>query len=500
LTIGCYTNSIWQEFWQEWGEIVLPRYVREKSGTYHYQRDYPLKLRHLCGKKTFTYPLKLSANNATAMQINKRAIEAEEAFERNKLLIANSDPDALSATDIDRAATDFLRRRGLTPGQFVKVARDPEIAKQEEEESIQLQADGYNYADAAIPEFEDIVDKYNRGEPFSSQDRVIDAAYSKLLDKAKAKPRTLASLWQEYIEYKGIDVTTREGAKAQSYWNRWISLAGDAVIGPSTMQHINEGMDAHVLAREGKVKGQSLKRELSPVAACLRLASKRHRFGWFIELPLIKDTPASERDPLEPDEQKALVKAILGVHSPIKPKYGVALLLCLQGGMMTSEIGRIVPGDLGLDEDVPHLKIVNVTKEGARKRIVPIVLGLDLIKENIEDTIQWISSTTDSAPSATLKKIMRRTLGSDTTSPHCLRHSFRINAQDAGVSILTIASIAGWSESERGVSKHLMRYGSSGISQSKMVQNLYQESLKIHQHLIGVEALDGSNVVVFKRK
>mgnify|MGYP000952585718 CR=1 FL=1 len=80
----------------------LPKYVREKSGTYHYQRDYPTNLRHLFDRKTFTYPLKLSANNATEMQLNKKAIEAEEAFERQKLLISNSDPDALNATELDK--------------------------------------------------------------------------------------------------------------------------------------------------------------------------------------------------------------------------------------------------------------------------------------------------------------------------------------------------------------------------------------------------------------
>lgn len=480
--------------------MQLPKYVREKSGTYHYQRDYPLNLRHLCGKKTFTYPLKLSANNATEMQINKRAIEAEEAFERNKLLITNSDPDALSATDIDKAATDFLRRRGLTAGQFVKVARDPEIAKQEEKESVQLQADGYNYADAAIPEFEDIVDKYNRGEPLSSHDRVIHVAYSKLLDKAKSKPRTLASLWQEYIDYKEIDVTTRAGAKAQSYWNRWISITGDTIISANTLQHIDVGMEAYVMEREGKVKSQSLARELSPVAACLRLANKRHKFGWYIELPIIKETPSGTREPLEPQDQIVLVREILRPNSTIKPKYGVALLLCLQGGMTVSEIGRLLPDDVGLDSELPHIKVVNETKNEARKRIVPVVLGLDLIRANLDDTISWLSSCTESTPSATLKKIMRRTLDNEATSPHCLRHSFKINAQEADVSILSIASIAGWSDRERNASKHLLKYGSTGISQSKIMKKLYQDSKLIHQRLIELETLEDSNVVAFKRK
>jgi integrase len=183
------------------------------------------------------------------------------------------------------------------------------------------------------------------------------------------------------------------------------------------------------------------------------------------------------------------------VNSAIKPIYGVVMLLYLQGGMMVSEIKRLRPDDIGLDADIPHLKIVNNTKTDDRKRIVPIVLGLDLIKDNIEATIKWLQGTTESAPSATLKKIMRRTIDSPRTSPHCLRHSFKINGQNAGVSLLTIASIAGWSDEQRRASKYLLKYGSTGISQSAIMRTLYEDSLKIHKHLIDIKYVSSSNVV-----
>lgn len=480
--------------------MKLPKYVRDKSGTYHYQRDYPLKLRHICQKKTFTYPLKLSVNNATSIQLTKATIEAEEAFERQKRLISNSDPDALSATELDKAATDFLRKRGLSPAQFIKVATDVDISAKEEQDQQQLQDHGYNFADYAIPEFDDVLHKQNMGEPLSVKDKVIGEAYLKLINKAKAKPRTLSSLWREYAEYRGIDPKTRGGKKANRYWDRWLSLAGDAVISPNTLQHINDGMDAYVLERQGKVSSQSLKRELADVAACLRLASKQHRFGWFIELPFIKETQAKKRNPLEPDEQTVLVKAILAPSSQINPKYGVAMLLCLQGGMMVSEIERLEVDDIGLDTDIPHLKIGNQTKNASRQRIVPIVLGLGLIKEHLADTIKWIANSTESTPSATLKKIMRKITGNQETSPHCLRHTFKINAQEAGVSVLTIASIAGWSDAERGASQHLLNYGATGIAQSKITRKLYQDSLEIHKNLITLEATLDDNVLAFRRK
>ncbi|MDC1453905.1 site-specific integrase [Porticoccaceae bacterium] len=464
-----------------------PRYVFNKHGTYHYQRDYPTKLKHLIGKKTFTYPLQLKVTAATELEIQKAALDAEEAYQSQLLLISNSDPEAMSGTKLERAAAEFLRKRGLVAGQFVKVAKDADLAAKESRDSIQLQADGYDYADSAIPEFEDIVDKHNTGHPLNAQEKVIHAAYMNLSNKAAAKPKTLGSLWGEYAEYRDIDPESRNGKKAYKYWNRWISLAGDVVISGSTLQHINEGMDAYVLARQGSVSSQTLVRELGDVTACLRKASRKYRFGWHIELPEIKKTPVQSRDPLEPQQQVELVMAILNATNDIQPKYGVAMLLYLQGGMMVSEVKRLRPDDIALDADIPHLKIVNDTKTLDRKRIVPIVLGLDLIRDNIEDTIKWLQGCTESAPSATLKKIMRRTIDSPRTSPHCLRHSFKINGQNAGVSLLTIASIAGWSDAQRNTSRHLLNYGSTGISQSAAVQRLYDDSLKIHKHLIDVE-------------
>ena len=477
----------------------LPKYIRARAGTYHYQRDYPVKVRHLAGRKTFTYPLRLYVNSATEIQIKKRAIEAEEAFERKRLLMQNSDPDALSESQLDIAAADFLRQRGLSPGQFVKVFKNIDISREEEKKKVQMQLHSSDYADIAIPEIEAISGKVYEEKSLNLQEKITQRAYAKLLDKDKARPQTLSSLWNEYVEYRGIDKTTRGGRKAINYWNRWISLAGDTTIGPLTLQHINDGMDVYVAEREGKVKSQSLVRELSDVASCLRLASKKHRLGWHIELPLIKPSEPNTRLPLEPSEQIALINEIFRQNSSIDPKYGVALLLCLQGGMMVSEIERIEPDDIGLDSDLPHIKVANKTKRDARKRIIPIVLGLDLIREHLESTILWLRQTTESTPSATLKKILRRVTSNSIVVTHGLRHTFKINAQEAGVSILSIASIAGWSDSERGVSKHLLRYGSEGISQSKIMRTLYDASLKIHEHLIPLQKASETNVVAFRK-
>lgn len=466
--------------------MKLPKYIRHRAGTYHYQRDYPTKLKHLCRTKTYTRPLGLFANNATYDDIAKAAIEAGEAYARQLILVANSDPDALNATDKDKAVSEFLRKRGLVMGQYLKVAKDSELSAQEEAEQKQLQMHEYNYADWAVPEFDDVMDKQARGEKLTLQDTIVGDAWMALVNKAEAKPKSLGSLWREYVEYRGIDPDSRNGKKAVKYWTRWIELAGDAIINPATQAHIHEGMDAYVLERTGKVSSATIRRELGDVSACLRMGSDKHKCDWVIRLPRIKETPVKSRHPLEPHHQLELVKAVL-TEDDVKPIYGVAILLCLQGGMMVSEIGRLRPEDIALDAILPHLKIVHDTKNPDRKRIVPIVLGLDMIKVHLSKTIAWIDGSTESTPSATLKKIMRRTIDSKDTSAHCLRHTLKINGQNAGVSVLTIASIAGWNDPARQVSKHLLNYGSTGVSQSAAVIKLRDDSRLMHKELIELE-------------
>ena len=64
-----------------------------RSGTYHYQRDYPTKLKALMSHQGLSLrPLGLFANNATTNEITKAALEADEAFERQLKLITSSRP------------------------------------------------------------------------------------------------------------------------------------------------------------------------------------------------------------------------------------------------------------------------------------------------------------------------------------------------------------------------------------------------------------------------
>ena len=136
--------------------MILPKYVRIRRNKYHYQRDYPIRLQHHAGKKTFTRPMNLFVNNATQLELSKAVVKMEEEFNIEKNLLTNSDPDAFNATELDIAATNLLRRKGFVSGDLKDIDFGSEIAEQ------------------ILPEIDDL---RHKRDPFSAQEKVIETAY-----------------------------------------------------------------------------------------------------------------------------------------------------------------------------------------------------------------------------------------------------------------------------------------------------------------------------------
>ena len=151
---------------------------------------------------------------------------------------------------------------------------------------------------------------------------------------------------------------------------------------------------------------------------------------------------------------------------------------------MPSEVMRLRSDeDINLDAEVPHIIISGgdegITKQEARKRIVPIVVGLNIIRDNIDEATERLSRVQE--PSATISKRLR-THVSATYSSHCLRHTFRANGASVSANPLLLEAIGGWSGSN--VNRVMLEYGATGIGESETLKELQKESLKIHAHLL----------------
>ena len=466
-------------------EMTLPKYVRALKGSLYFQRDYPTKLRHLTSKKTYTAPLGLKMSNVTAASINRALATALEAYELRLRLIENSDPTAYNQDEINSAALEWLRKRNLSAGQFEYYKLDPAIAAKEEREQRQFQPTAHDMAEMAAPEFEDLWYKEKYGETLTVQDAVVGAAFEMIQKAAKAKPQELAGLWKYYVEHRKLDLESRQGKRSNTHWIRWITITGNHLIAADTIDRIHNGLDTYVQEREAEgIKGASIQRALNEVCACLRFCSKRFRFGWVIEPPAITKSKKKRKVVMSQETQKSLINKCLLTTKGSDTSVAACIILMLQGAMMVSEIGRLEADDIALGASIPHLVIRNDTKTDARKRVVPIVLGLDYLKEHLDDAIGWLMRTTDSTPSARIKKIMREFTGVEELTGHCCRHTFRVNCESSGVSSTVTAAIGGWAGASLGLSTEMLSYGEEGLAGAEVVQQLYQSSLQIHKHLL----------------
>lgn len=469
------------------------KYVRQVGNSYQYQRDYPLRLKRLYGRKTFTAPLRLKVGCSEG-DLQRAWANANDLFELQCKKLETSDPSAFKATEIEKLAAELLRKRGVRPSQFARVT-DPEVRKLEEAAQEQMQQDSFDYAAEIFPEIFDISLATENREPTVDESALL-RAFELVQAASKKKPKTLQVLWDEYIAERKLDTSTREGKRIQGCWDRFIEIAGDTLISESTLDHIHAGLDAFV--EQKLTDGQAvsaIRRNLAEPLAALRRGSAVYRLGWVIEPARLPKYQSKGKRTLNHEQQRMLLDACRDWDDGI----AACILLMLQAGAMTSEIKRL---DLEQDVHLEGLPYVifrggdsGVTKTEARKRIAPVVLEAQLIARHLEETIQWLNSVTDSTPSATIKKRLKSVLGEGYTG-HCLRHTLRSNCVAVSANPFAVASIAGWKTPGSGLSDIMLNYGREGLQTSETLLNLQQESLKIHRHLLPQER---TNVVPIRR-
>jgi integrase len=469
----------------------LPKYVSLKRSSYHYQRQIPTRYQHITKSKYFTFPLGLKLG-ATEVELATAAQRAGDEFERFCRLLSVSDPAALSAQDIEHSAHALLKRRGISQSSLEKIPYDPhldEVGRASlgaKHSNPQFQFDAKDYAALEIPEIEEIAFKSASKQFITPVERIAATAYKLLVTQKNRKINpTLSTAWKDYVRHKKLDVQSRVGRKTQVRWDRFIQIIGDRLLAPTLDEQINGALQDYVeTRRDESVKEQTIQRELAEVLACLRFAAKKHSFKWVILRPELASDEESEKSVLSKVEQALLVKYCLNPERG-RAHQAAVLLLALQGGCSASEIARLPDKDIHLDEEIPFIAIFTKTKTTHRKRVVPIVLGLNIIRENIKEARAWMKTTTESNWSAVLKDLLRRITKNQALSAYSCRHTFRLNARLSNVSVVVINDIGGWS-GQRDMSKQMLQYGSSALAGSDSVRHLYEQSAVIHRDLLDI--------------
>ena len=438
------------------------KYIVLHKDVLYYRRRYPKNLKPaFSGKEFYRHSLKLP-KNAPDSKITAAWQKANEQFELLVEMATNSNLEAINQAEITRKAKVLLRARGLTEGSLAEYP----------EELWQI-----------LPEAEVINQQQKDGEATTKEKIFLEAGWLLISKDKIKKPLLLSECWDIYVKAKGIDVTSRNGKRTYNRWMNWLKVCGDSVI---NTQHIEEGLDRHKDQRLKEIKPSSIKRELNLVMAVIRFAAQSRRIPLNITPPTLPKYKNTIRKALSQDQQKELVQKILA--NEFKAAESVALLLYLQGGVITSESQRLKSSSVFLSAKVPHIIIESDTKTEARKRIVPITVGTSWIRKalaTLKDSSEmalgrrW-AEITESGASASLKT----TLPEGVTA-HGLRHSFRANAiaSSAGDNA---AIIGGW-KTTNGLSPIMFNYGEDALSQTEVLKGLQKTSQTINKHLIAVD-------------
>ena len=269
----------------------------------------------------------------------------------------------------------------------------------------------------------------------------------------------------------------------QKYWGEFQEhMPGDRFATNAAIHDIHQGFDLwqEAMLQRGCTSA-TVARGRNSVTAVLNWAIREYRLDWSLRLRQLPKHKAKTKKPLGYAEQKRLVATLIADDD----ETAAMILFMLQGGQMPSEVARLDRTLLTetLAAEPPFAVIGNddiKTKTSARKRVVPVVLAVELIRAKLSDASERAAKAADS--SATVNKRLKAR-GFEATG-HAMRHTFKANCLAADVNPQLTASIAGWTGSV--VSEIMLNYGSEGLANSEIVKSLAEAQRKIHRHLFSV--------------
>ena len=487
------------------------RYLSERpNGDYRYVRDFPTKLLNTFPNHPKQFSRELGLNNQCSdPELHKAMAEATRAYDLRVKTASNSDPEAFSESEMRLAVEEILRQRKLKAGQFAHVSeRQYDTSEQfyAAVERGEVELSRPELAEDAIPEIDGIIDDSKRRK-LTFREEALGAAWAAVQELPKVTSRqTMREAWDRYVKDNNIDTSQGAGKDKQQRFNRVIKHTGDYTISEETKEDVQMRIQSFIAGKRHdnpNIKAQSLKRELGEFIAAIRYVP---RIDWGNRLSLEsrsnqfqipKETRPVRGRNLSDDELRLFFRTCL---TKADAKW-TALLVAAHAGISGIEISRLRPDrDLYLDAKYPHIIFrggdERVAKTEARPRVVPIVIGLEVIKEWLPKTIKWMNSISHKSPNATLNKRLRSLLGDEPDiKTHMFRHTWLRLSRRARISEDNKHAIAGWEHGDRNNTVMERVYDSQGYTDDpELLQQLYDDQKEIFSRFI-VDPLAAENVV-----
>lgn len=493
-------------------------YLSERSnGALRYVRDYPTKLLKAIPShpKQFSRELNLSGGYSDS-ELHSEMEKSARLYDLRVKTATNSDPSAYSESELKMAVEEVLRQRKLKVGEFAHVP-ESQYTKEEWDAALvhgaDIVPDRGDLAEWAVPEIDEIGDDLKRGKKPTFQQEVLLGAWKAVQNLPEIKKtQTMREAWMQYVSDKGIDTSQGDGRKKQQRFERVLKYTGDFVISNDTEDEVLDRIQSFIYAKRQDnptVKAQSIERELTEFIAAIRHVP---RLKWGSSLQVSgKQNNFQMPDATPPVQGRALSKdetrLCLNTWIYLKPDpKNTAMLVMIHAGLGCRELRRLrVDKDLYLDAKYPHIIFRGgdrrQAKTEARPRVVPIVVGLEVIKEYLPETIAWMNTIDENSASVTLNKRLRALIAEEKeVKTHMFRHTWLRMARRSRITEDNKHAIAGW---ERGDSNNTVMervYDRHGYRDDiELLAQLYVDQQEIFSEFIpDVAAVN--NVVPLQRQ
>ena len=405
---------------------VKLRYYFVNNGQHYFQRAIPKNLQRFFGdKRNVTHKLP-STHSAIILEVERLARYYDQHFRALK------SGESGTPQQIQEEAAALLAAHGLLPGDGNVPARVP-------------------HGFYAFPHLDSIED-YLRDKKVAGTMTTVDTLAEHLL--TKPMPVLLSQAPQIYFDNHEKGKNKKFKAKVLMRWkNIYAVTGGDIPIIDVT----REMAKRYVAERTKRVKTASVAREISNIRAVLNVVIKESSLNPInhfegLKIPK-KGRDSNPRKPFTNEEYCKLINECITKGDEIRT---LILLTCLTGAR-PSEIAGIRREDLFLDEEYPHIDLVEYadrtlkTKNSTRKvPLIPLAASAlkTLLKTHEEVAVfpRYCDGNEvlgDNVSGATRKYIA--SIGINKTL-YSARHTVKTLLDRAGVAEYLSEVIGGWGE------------------------------------------------------
>jgi len=479
------------------------------NDTFAYVRTIPRALlNHPSFNGRKNYRKQLGPSSLSDEQIFQSWKQAHEDFEQYIDNLKQVNIDVIDRNDLIKRAEAYLRANNLNVGMLSNDDGLTEQDNQQHQHDIKLMIEHSGIFDelfehATKESYEEEVSPMRSATSLPAHLQVQKQAW-KILTQPAANNKVqylFSDCWTVYVTKKGLDESTRATKRVKAIFNNFIKITGDHILNEQTVDFAlvryvdeREAIRDHNITNGNKPSPSptSIERELNTLLAIFRVTIKKHRLKITVERPEIREDIAPiERHTFTAEEQIQLVNTASDTTCPdYQPYKELMLLMMVQSGTHITELLRLKRDKVKLEHEIPHIILDGELKTQQRKRVIPIVLKVERIKElasMFEDESKHffgknnVARTPDNY-SIQLNKICKR-VHPNSTSYSC-RHSFKHHAQVKGIDTQIVANLGGWSGKDSGLSRQMLSYGASGLLNTDSLLRLQLAMLQINEHLI----------------